>query len=523
MTIEPMWTPYGEYLNQTPSWIVYNETQSITDILTAKTNYSNYQIAKKIVDFFEEEKDTIKHLSEYQMLVVMWTFLWDEWKWTDGYKLALELLDDGWLVISSIGWPNAGHKVVLPNWEIFIWHNLPGAAATWKKTFLSQWKFINAAGLKNEIIDLSKLKYTEWKSNIVIAKNAQCIFSSFHAKLDWMIENSKTWNKKTGTTGSWMWPVNATEALRTWITIEELTTLTERGLRNKVDILIWVFKEENKELDLDWIDTSQVKKEMLEHRNVLKELINYNKVKLVDDDYAQKAYQEWRKSILEWSQSINLWKHAIWQDWEARYPYVTSWDTSFTWNLTPLWLTPEEWRIWIVAVFKMIMSAIWNHPDFLSKVAALYPEFKDYIEKFAEETWEKWETTWRPRDLGFTDLTILENYITTHYQHTAWVVLRKMDVYEKFMADLKIPLDKQFPWREGKIPMIRAYKEDWTPEFIFVEQDTNAIMKVVIETFDNALKDQKHSKHDKFNKPIAGWFWPWTKDTYVMDPNDFRK
>ena len=518
MSIEPQWIPYWEYL-KSETWIFYNQPQSDKKIITEITHdniqelIDNPEVRKKdLIDFMLAEQDRIKHLSEYQMLVVLWLFLWDEWKWTDAYKLALEILNDDWLVVSSIGWPNAWHDVILPSWKKFTGHNIPWAAATWKDTFLWQWKFLNVNWLKDEITDLFELEDIEWTPNIYIAQGAHCIFSSFHGRLDWIIEESKSNNWKTWTTNSWMWPVNATEAFRTWITMGELLNLSDDDLKEKIRVLLDIYKTKWFIFDKDRLNVDDIKREVFQHRDTLKDLIKHKKAGLVKDNYAQIAYKEWRKIILEWSQSIHLWKHAIWQDWNARYPYVTSWDTSFTWNLNPLWIDPKEWEIWIIWVYKVIMSAVWNHPDFLAKIENLRPDLAEKIKQFARETWEKWWTTWRPRDLWFPDLTVLENFISRSNQHTAWLTFRKMDRFEKFINDLGF----------DKIPMIESYDENNNPNFIYVEPNTEAIMRQFVKTIDAAVKNDIHYKQNTFNKPIAGWFWAWADDTYVMNPNDYR-
>ena len=130
--------------------------------------------------------ESLKDISKYQVISVMWWGKWDEWKWWDALALATHI--DYEYILWLIWWPNAWHTAIKDNWDKFVWHNLPGSALTWKNIFLGQGKYINIKWLQSEIKKLNDL----WVNpKINIAYSAHCLFSSFHWTLDGSIENSK--------------------------------------------------------------------------------------------------------------------------------------------------------------------------------------------------------------------------------------------------------------------------------------------------------------------------------------------
>jgi len=144
----------------------------------------------------EISTQTLKSLSDYQVMIVMWWWKGDEGKWGDAYMLAKHIAYD--LIIGPIWGPNAWHTVVDDEGRQFVGHNLPWSSVAAKEVFLWQGKYINISWLQDELNDLHSL---EKEPKIKVAAHAHCIFSSLHGKIDMKIENFKKWTgTEVGTT-----------------------------------------------------------------------------------------------------------------------------------------------------------------------------------------------------------------------------------------------------------------------------------------------------------------------------------
>jgi len=300
-------------------------------------------------EYYGEEitPDNISPFWDKQVAVVIGWFWWDESKWTQAELLARNIDYD--LLVSPVGGPNAWHTITLENGKKFIWSNLPWSVVTGKDVFLGQWKYINTEWLEKELLQLKEL----WiESKIKIAQSAHALFSSFHGKLDWGIEDSKKENgNNIGTTKSGMWPWVATRALRNSITMWKLQTLSWNDLTVAVKELLEPF-------NYNLIpDIGDVYSQVVSYQERLNRLIDQWVVEMVDDMYGQKAYHAWWKALIEWAQSDPLGMYG----WA--YPSNTSTDTSFWWIFSSLWIVPTLDRVELNWVLKIISSKV-GHENF---------------------------------------------------------------------------------------------------------------------------------------------------------------
>lgn len=499
MWVSPMWIPLWDYLESEGGILVPQKKEIIT---TSKW-------------FDPEAAEKTQHLTAYQLLVILWMHKWDEWKWTESYRMVLAYIERYWkdevLLISSVWWDNAWHVVYFPDGTSFTWHILPGGAATWVDVFLGQDKAMNILWLIDEIQDIRSTENAAVLWNIFISKDSHCSFPLIHWKLDWVIEDIKSQNKnkKGWTTWKWVWPNQATKALRVWITIEELLDSSDEKLKSLVDILVWLF---------EWYlwSIDEIYREVFHHRNKLREIMEAKLVEIVESTYARDALREWKAWVLEWSQSVGL-SSKVWLDKNnpSIYRQNTAPDTSFGWNLAWLGINPVPWQVGILWVYKALTSAVWTH-DFPWRISNIYPSLKWLERKFARETGEKWSTTNRPRQIGYMDATVIANFIINHLDFLAWISIRKLDLANQFLETMNL---KNFP-------IIVGYDDNGKPILERVEASTEIIMSTIVRIVDETIKEKLPNKNkftkDEFDTTITAWFGPQPDDSYTMTPDSFR-
>lgn len=425
---------------------------------------------------------SLKPIIDKQVLVVIGGGKWDEWKWGDAYALATH--GDYDLLVSSVGWPNAGHTVVSDDGKKFVWHNLPGSALTGKDTFLGQWKFISIEWLEKEISELRSLGVN---SKIFVANSAQVLFGELHKKIDAAIESFKsTSGRSIGTTASWVGPWVAFRWLRTGINMKQLSLASNNDLPvYKDQILFWINAGE---LDIDiWKLTLDI----IDQYVSLQDLLEREYIELVDDDFAQKYYKEGKKILIEWSQSPELGMFG----WA--YPNCTSTDTSFLWNLSPLWIIPVPDKVGQFLVIKAFPSAVWKH-YFPERISHIFPELWEKEAIFWKETGEYGATTGRARMVALPSLWVLESYLQQNSDYIEAVSIRKFDVLSQFEKIIGLP----------KLPIVTWYKVDWEPLIEYINYD----IWLLIERYQEVLRKSIVSRQI----PLIAWFWPEPKQSRII-------
>ena len=438
-------------------------------------------------DYYGEKvtPENIKPLTEKQVKVVVWWFWWDESKWTHAEVLAEN--GDYELLVSPIGWPNAWHTITLENGEKFVWRNLPGSAITGKDVFLGQGKYVNVELMEDELLRLKEL----WaEPKIKIAKWSHALFWSFHGRMDGSIEDAKKENgNNIGTTGSGMWPGVATRWLRSGITMERLEKMSLSDIAIAQKELIAPFNP-----DFIW-SMDHIKHEMGYQQYRLKELIDQWRVQMVDDTYAQQAYIDWLKMLVEWAQSDPLGMFA------GSYPNNTSTDTSFLWIMSSLLINPTLDRVWVDWILKIISSKVWIH-QFLEQISKIYPELLLSEEEFARLTWEFWSMSGRMRQLWFFNVVRLVNDILNN-PYIETIAIRKMDVLEQFGKTL---------WFK-KLPVVTGYTKQGKPKLTRLPYDNKIIVDTIKKEIDEVVWNKRWT-----NMPFVLWHSPKASDSRIILP-----
>lgn len=423
-------------------------------------NYTNQ--VEVVPEGAEINEETLASLKPYQMVVVMWWGKWDEGKWGDAYMLAENEYLDYELIISAVWGPNAWHETYGRDGRLFVWHNLPGAALTWKQVFLWQGKLI---GIPWMIEEINELKNLDVKPRIKIASWAHCIFEWLQKRLDGAIEDFKSQNgNQVWTTKSWVWPAEALRAFRSSFTMWRLLIVEWEELETQVKELIAPFKE-------DFIFSyEEILSEILEHQKLLRDLIDDDEiqVEVVGDDYAAKSYKEWTRMLVEWSQSPSLWKF-----WWA-YPNNTSTDTSFWWVMSSLLIEPTPDKVGKYVVAKVFPSAVWEH-EFPEQMSKIVDKLLEKEKEYAVETGEKWSTTGRPRMVAFPSPKLLAEEADSPY--TVAVSLRKLDYLNRCKSILEIE----------KLPIVVDYDENWSPIIEEIEFEVWSVIEAYRKTLVNEL------------------------------------
>ena len=427
-------------------------------------------------------------IGETQFLAVIWIFKWDEWKGLEALNFALNEAFE--LIVAPVWWPNAWHTVELPGWKKFVWHNLPWAALTGKTIFMWQWKYINTKWMLDELKNL----HTLWSEpNLKIAYNSHCIFDSFHWKMDWSIEDmkSKNWNQVWSTKAG-MWPVVATRALRSNITMWDLVNKYKTKSDLKVHVLEMI-EPYNKEM---FWEVDEIVAEIQEHQKLLQDLIDNKTVEIVDDNYASDIYIKWVQALVEWSQSDPLWMFG----WA--YPNNTSTDTRSSWILSSLNIMPEAWRYWEVIVWKLLSTAVWKH-IFKERISHMFPNMLKEEEELARNIWEYWATTERLRMLGFATPLAFAEYIKRNPYVIAMSV-RKCDILAEFDNEI---------WHKfwNKLPIITGKDKEWNLDVTL----TNYEPQEIITTFRKTISEIAWKW--RWNLPIITWVGPlsWEEDSRI--------
>ena len=447
---------------------------------------------ENIPDFRNEgqklNSEAIKQIiRETQYLAVIWIFKWDEWKGLEALTFALEKAFK--LIIAAVWGPNAWHTVEF--WgKKFVWHNLPWSALTGKDIFMWQWKYIN---IKWTLDELNELKTLGSEPKLKIAYNSHTIFSSFHWRMDWSIEDKKSkkwveaWSTKVG-----MAPVVATRALRSNISMWQLVNeyKIKADLKAHVQIMADLYNWEN------FWDIDEIVAEIQEHQKILLELIDNWTAEIVDDNYASDLYIKWVMALIEWAQSDPLWMFG----WN--YPNNTSTDTRSTWIMSSLNIWPEEWRYWEIIVWKLLATAVWKHV-FEERISHMYPNMLEEEKELARNIWEYWATTERLRMLWFATPLAFAEYIKRN-PYVLGISIRKTDILDKFDKGMWYKF-----W--NKLPIITGKDKEWKLDITLSSYEPKEIITHFRDTVNSIAWKWR------WNLPIITWVgWQsWENDSMV--------
>ncbi len=421
-----------------------------------------------------------------QTTEIGWLFWWDEAKAIVAQLLAM--YGDYDFIASPIGWPNAWHTIITESGEKFVWRNLPGSAITGKDVFLGQDKYINVKLMEQELLRLKEL----WvEPNIKIAEWSHALFTSFHGRMDWAIEDAKKENgNNIGTTKSGMWPWVATRWLRNGITLEKLHKMSRSDISIAVKELTAPFNS-----DFIW-NLEDIESEIVEQQSILNRLIDQWNTEIVDSMFAREAFHKWMKWLIEAAQSKNLGMHG------GSYPNNTPTHTHFSWAMWSLEIPPIPWRTGKVGVLKTISSKVGIH-DFPEQISNIFPELLEQEEAFAAATWEYWSMSGRMRQLWFLDIARLANDVKYNPYITS-ISLRKMDVLKQF---------KEILWFD-EFPVVTDYDKSWKPKLTMLPYDDKILIDTIKKKIDEIAWGKKWT-----NMPFILWYGRKASESTVVLPD----
>lgn len=428
----------------------------------------------------ELSRENLKPILDKQLLSSMGWGKGDEGKGGDSFALAQH--GEYNLIVGPVGGPNAWHTAINNHGQEFVGHNLPGSALSGKPVFLWQGKYMSITGLEKEITSLYAL--TKQKPNISLASGAHVIIKSLHVALDNGIEGMRT--SKIGTTWSGMWPVVASRALRSGLTVWQLISLDWENLHKFVTELVAPWNQ------LFDIEIDAVLAEIRQEQEKIKALIDAGIIKIVWNDFAKNAFQAGDKILVEWSQSPSLGMFG------GAYPNNTSTDTSFLGIMSSLNINPIPGRVAQLLTVKAFPSAVGTH-TFPERVSHIYPHRGQEEADFWKQTGEYGATTGRARMIAFPSTGLLADQVRDGAPYIAWVSVRKFDRFWLF---------QEIVMRSQKVPVVTGYDLYGSP--ILWKRATT--LAELIDIYREAILESSGGQDITF----IGWFGPEPKNSRVL-------
>jgi len=303
------------------------------------------------------------------------------------------------------GGANAGHTVIVNN-KKFVFHQVPsGILYPNKKVVIG-----NGVVLDPEILleELKNLEQEGVKSSNLMISHLAHIVMPYHKILDQASE-SKSKNKKIGTTGKGIGPAYTDKVSRLGIRMEDLLSKDILAEKVKANLKIKNFLLK-KYYGLSGLKAEKLVEQYTKIGKILKPFITDISVEL------NQALKK-NKSILAEGAQGSLLDIDF-----GTYPYVTSSNTISGNCSTGLGISPFAIKD-VVGIMKAYLTRVGEGP-FPSEL------FNKDGKKMAEKGNEFGATTGRPRRCGWVDMPALE--YTTRLNGVTKLAVMKVDVLDEF-------------------------------------------------------------------------------------------
>lgn len=350
---------------------------------------------------------------ERKVIVLIGSQWGDEGKGKVSDSITQYLKKDEYIVVGPNGGGNAGHNVVIAKSVStgekikLAFHELPGGAVAAEHIFLAQGRIVN---FKNLVKEIEQIELHQPNSNrkVFVASRSIVNIDGVYNMIEQVSEDARGAHK-VGSTKQGIGPAYAGEALRSAITTGQLLTLSAEDLKTKIEGLCAIFP---------YLQADDVHKNVLEIKELVKQIIEKGKLVLVSDDFLTSDLERAKDKhiLIEGSQSVGLGKFG------GAYPNNTSSDCSVHGLLSSCLLPKADF---VCAVSKAVVSKV-GGGRFANKLEDNGIPL-DFVDEYRNTAGEYGATTGRPRQVGFFDaVQILHSFKTGNRPDLLWINMGDM-------------------------------------------------------------------------------------------------